>query len=108
MSYYNEVLLNSHLRKMDRVIEMDIAIDKEAREQGEILIQSAPNQDGFDSIMEFISGNDFFITQFNTLIHSTINNASVESVENLQKFMFEMAYEVARKKIEKSLTAYQS
>lgn len=104
MYCHNTALLNAHLRENDKIVEQDRYIDSLAREKAEELVQSIPDGDNYQLIITGIYDNEIFTKQFDELVHAVVNNASIESVENLQKFIFEMAYEVARKSLEKHLT----
>lgn len=102
MECYNTALVNKYLDERDKIVEEDRLLDSLARDDAEHRLLLDYKSDEYTKIFDFIYDNTFFHNQFDKFINSVIKSASVESIENFQKFIREMAYETARKEIKKS------
>lgn len=93
--------LNRYLDEQEKEEQREKDTDYLAQEEAERIVQSDPTGIQFRNLMEFISDDIGAVNDLEKFIHAVINNASVENIENLQKFMLQMAYKIARENIEK-------
>jgi vacuolar-type H+-ATPase subunit E/Vma4 len=95
--------LNKYLQECEERESEQEFINEEAREKAEELISAEYNSDSYQSVLIYINDCDNAVEKFDELVHNVVNNPTVESVQKLQEFMNEVAFEVAKKEISEKI-----
>jgi hypothetical protein len=103
MYCHNTALVNQYIHDYEMSDKRHESMELAAWEKAEELISLKSDSDNYQSVMLSIYDDNKLSLEFDELVHAVVNNATVESVQKLQEFMNEVAFEVAKKEISEKI-----